>query len=418
MLEHGVYLPSTGLTGFGHKPLFSDLNSPLWATLIEELKCEEALASSCVFLSSESIYFFPASKIERLYLLLRDFDVMFLFYLRDQAEVIQSGYLQKLKSRRQKTFLTHFKKDNRLLSPRVRNYLEIIGRFDAVFGAEAISIRVFDRNRFPEGNVVYDVIAALGLGPESRFPVSAHVQNNSLDVASAQLLNVFDSVCDDAEARTLLVDELLQCIQAHGGSGSQFLDEPALQFISGHYASSNKLLMERYAIEPCGSRLFAPSITANTRIDEPALLVNLSKQLSSPLWSGQVLEGLALDLITTSASGWGNSLPAGVWSLGSLSEISFRLPARMGYVRLQPLRLFFNGVYFGENNSTEVWCQDKFLGRIDLSNGHCDIPIEYVENHRQVDLELHHDFPQSPASLGKNDDSRLLAYRLVSLGYE
>jgi hypothetical protein len=418
LLERGIYLPLSGLTGFGHIHLFKDLNSPVWDELHDELSGDEARHASCVFLSWEGIGLYSPERIDQLRNKLEHHEVSLLFYIRDQVEAIQSGYLQNLKTGRQKITLRGFEHNQRLLTPMWRDYLQTANHFEAVFGREAISFRLFERRLFPEGNVVFDALLALGVPPGDRFIASAHNQNISLDVTSAQILNLFDSVSGDEHARKLLVNELLWYIERHDSKGGRFFSPAAVRTIVNHDASSNAELMARYNIDSGGGTLFPGSLNKGHRVDGLDMLDELTAKLTYPLWEGETLEGEALALVTDSAPGWSDANVDGVWSIGEQSRFDFKLPSPMGYPPSRPLRLTFKGVYFSGNETTEIWCGGKFLGNRDLRRYSFEIPLDYLEDDREVHLLLRHASPQSSADLDESEDQRLLAFQILSLGYE
>ena len=106
-LARGVYVPATGLTRVGHFPLFKDSASPDWQKLGKEL--EEAGEYNYAILSYEGLHFLEDEQLALIREHLQGHALTFLFYLREQSEIIQSGYLQKLKRRKQPYTLADYR---------------------------------------------------------------------------------------------------------------------------------------------------------------------------------------------------------------------------------------------------------------------------------------------------------------------
>lgn len=413
LLEHGIYYPLAGL-GFGHSLLFEDLQGIYWNELVEEIS-SNAQGADCVFLSWEGVGFYRPEQISQLQDLLREYEVELLFYIRDQVDLVQSGYLQRLKKARQIYKLSDFAGNARLLTPPQRNFSETIGRFEAVFGAQAISLRLFDPSLFPDGNIVFDVLLALGLDSDARFITAANRQNTSLDVASALLLNIFDTVSDDSKGRALLVDELIWYVNKHGGNGMQFLDADSREHITEHYKYSNAAIKKRYNIDSPYDGLFAPRATEVKHQEGQDILERLAYQLRVSLWDGKVLEGTELEVLAGGLRGWSKSEPSGMWSVGDVSKLSFRLPSPRGYAPSRKFQLDFRGNYFADNRFTEIWNKEELRGTYDLRNMSLEVPLEWLEDQRELHLTLRHAAPQAPVG---SPDTRVLAYQLASLAYK
>ncbi|MEZ5503784.1 MAG: hypothetical protein R3E50_14405 [Halioglobus sp.] len=100
LADRSIYVPSTGLgEGNGHATLLSRLDTAELASLAAELETARANGMAQALLSWEGMasFRFGRSKIRRLVAALGAVEVRVLVYLREQAQIIQSGHLQQVK---------------------------------------------------------------------------------------------------------------------------------------------------------------------------------------------------------------------------------------------------------------------------------------------------------------------------------
>lgn len=419
----GIYVPTTGLTGFGHIALLESPAGETWPELHRELDQPQARASQCVVLSWEGVFFYRPEQVKALAAQLEPYDTQIFFYLRNQVDVIQSGYLQKLKGARQKHLLSHFSTEPTLLEPPGRNYLRVFRKFEAAFGRDALRGRVYDRADFPRGSVIYDFMNVLGFGEESYFPMPEQNTNVSLDVPSAQLLNLFDTLSHDKKAREKLVNELLLNIAVHGAEQQWFLGEEQVQHIVQHYAASNAELNRRYAIRATDSAaaLFGQAQAASQIGASSQLLSHLSQQLTHAVWDGDAVSGDSLHTLLLSGQGWSVAGEDGVWSVGEKSTIKFRLPVARAYRPTRDIEIGFVGQYLatpgGERPVTGVRIAGSSIGELNLEQASIVLKPSQLQGLSRVEIELLHNNPQAPSALYDSEDDRLLCYRLRSLSY-
>lgn len=406
LLEKGILLPQTALTGLGHIELFKNLESPLWQDLRQELKGPEAAQAHAAFLSWEGIHFYSSSEIELLRQQLANYDVSLIIYIRNQLDIIQSGYLQQLKTRKQAVTLAGYQRSEWLLNPRTRDYHATFEKFAAVFGEDAVDMRIYDPERFPEKSIVYDILGAIGLPAETKVPLSATRQNISLDIPSAQILNIFDSVCDDVDARRHLVNELTFHIKHQGGGSSRFLDQAAVEKVEANFASSNRQLKELLGLPGEGGSLFRRRDAPESSVADPCpVLSSLARQVDAPLWDGKELSAMELGKIFGWGSGWKECTEEGVISFRTPCAVRFRAPIKIWLVEPGSLRLHFNGSYLGKARTSTLYSGGQCLGEFDMSACSIDVPKESLEQGRKLDLNIEH--AQAEAS----------GYRLESLSY-
>ena len=99
LADRQVYLPSEGLgENNGHAALFESENPAALERLQEELLAARAARHHLAILSWEGLSLFSRSRIRQLLSYLAPADYSVLVYLREQADIVQSGYLQQVKS--------------------------------------------------------------------------------------------------------------------------------------------------------------------------------------------------------------------------------------------------------------------------------------------------------------------------------
>lgn len=413
LMRNGVYVPESGLSGFGHVALFRELGGENWQPLLEELRALDQTRYRHCFLSYEGIRAFDAAQLALVRDHLRDYEVTVLFYLREQAEILQSGYLQRLKSEAQPLSIAHLNADHSLLVPDSRDYFRLLRKFESVFGREGLALRLYQPDTWRDGSIVWDLLEFLGCAPDDQIAPSVQRQNISLDVQSARILNVYDSYAGDSAHRAALVEDLLWLAQRHPGGSKYFLAADAVQAIRDHYRVSNAALAQRYGIGfACRDCAAHPPGGRVSYLDELARLARY------PRWKGERLEGPGLAALLQHQPGWSRVESWGAWSLGDASHVEFRLPLSRFTGFEDALVLRFRGRYFADNTSTRVLANDILIGEFDLREGVVNIPFRLLDDDRVVHLQLLHQAPVSPAALGMNDDGRRLAYGLQGIGFD
>jgi len=416
LLRHGIYLPSTGLSGFGHVTLFRDLGADNWQPLLDELAgLDQGQITRC-FLSYEGICHFDEDSLALVREHLDRHEVKVLFYLREQAEIIQSGYLQALKTARSPLSIAHINADHALLGHVNRDYFLMLETFRSVFGAKAIEVRLYQPEAWPDGSIVWDFLAAIQCPPDDSFTPSSSKQNISLDLQSGRILNVFDSYGDNAGGRESLVEDLLWLIQKYPGGTRYILDQAAVQEIRERYRDSNAALAARYGIEFKYSNCFQGPDGAE-RGGGASYTMDLAGLTRYHRWKGEQLEGPELAALLQYSPGWSTPESWGVWSVGNVSRIEFRLPLARFTGWENSLVLNFRGCYFADNTSTQIWINGHFIEDASLCEHALNIPFHMLDENRVAHLELRHQAAVSPVDLASGVDTRTLAYGLQSLGY-
>jgi hypothetical protein len=126
----GVALPQTGHSeGYGHVLLFEDRTNAHLERLQSELARLEQEGVRLAVLSWEGLNTYTPEQLENVRRHLGGREVEILAYLREQSEVVQSGYLQAIKQRIQRRTLDDFNSQDRLISPPHIDYASLLERY-------------------------------------------------------------------------------------------------------------------------------------------------------------------------------------------------------------------------------------------------------------------------------------------------
>tara|TARA_R110002049_G_scaffold142673_2_gene304553 strand:- start:4111 stop:5340 length:1230 start_codon:yes stop_codon:yes gene_type:complete len=166
LLESGFYYPLTGIRVAAHHEIAEALGNKMPAEregLLEKLYLElksEIQLTNCrnVIISSEQLQSCNPALVASFF---RDFDVIPVCYLREQAAYLRSSYLQKVHATDYAGSVEQFYQEG--FSTDYRVFLE---KWQAAFDRD-ISVRVFDRGSLTDGDAVRDfLIAIMGLTKE------------------------------------------------------------------------------------------------------------------------------------------------------------------------------------------------------------------------------------------------------------
>lgn len=425
-LDRGVLIPGTGhVHGFGHVTLFKGPSYELVDELNDELKKHEAQGIQNAFVSWEGLPLVGAQKLQEIREKLSSHSIYVVAYLREQSEVLQSVYLQTLKTRAQKRSIEDYLRSKKLLTPRHLNYLAILEKFDSVFGSTSIIARVYKTEHFKACSVLHDILSLMGLEADKEFVMSKEKQNISLDVPSAYLLNLLDGYYTEEKGRKNLVDTLLDEIAIKGGQGKYFLNKEQVEYIQETFKAANVQLQKKYFPEANNkTSLFSPAKKTWCSLDERAVLdcyrdtMNvLYKQREYIAWDGELLEGMQVQYLVSTTEGWSNPESWGIWSEGKRSWIKFRLPRSNISPRHTFLKLTIQGKYFHDNTETKIIVNNRKFIESSLTNASFNIPINELDNQRRISIELVHLKPVSPMALGMNTDHRELAFGIKNISY-
>ncbi len=435
LLARSVYVPETGLgEGNGHAGLLRLMEAGALAQLAAELLAASEAGYAQALLSWEgmSSLWFDRRHIRRLLGALGGFQVHVLVYLREQAEVIQSGHLQRVKRNMHLLDIAAIEHP-RTLRERVRalaalrnpnrNYYRLLRPWQRCIPGATFSVRIYHRAQLHGGDVVSDFLDQLKVRRDEHFIGAREYYNQSLDVEGALLLETLKKLPAWKDRIIALVDVTQSLIGVEGQATRYFLSEKTVASIRRHYRRSNFKLARHFmgsdaypfeALSPCWRSESLAAIEARARQRLP----KVEQLMLTPTLMGEA-KGKDLATMVDLAMGWSTVRDWGAWSSGSESRIRFRLFRHWLMQGTVSVRLVIEGRYYGTNTRTNVRINAVDVGEQDLTAGNCDIviPVSALYLHEVIEITLAHHAPVSPAALEGAADQRLLAFGVERVAY-
>jgi hypothetical protein len=420
----GIHVIRTGLhRGAGHPSLFTKLaQSSTVETLAQEVA---ALPEDChtVLLTWEGVHFFEAEDRDLLRGILRRYfpeaGLLFVYYVRNQVDLIQSGVLQQLKQLSIPTGtildlhrpLAEIPAHNRQhLFNRKRLFNRRVAAWRRTFPDADFIVRLYDRRRLLNGDVIDDFHEAIGIETDEAFARPRASANASLTAEAAIVLHRFASLAWAQHDQRRAVDTLLP-YGSIGGSGD-YLHEDTRAAMAEHYRADNADLVAAYpacdGIDDIRSRP-RPLITAE-EID--ACTHFLLGQSEFPTLLEGTVRRDQLDRLNL-LCGWDQARDNGAWAIGPRSVLRFR-PRGMhfgGYT--EGVDVTLGGRYAGRLKQTDhVLVNGTDLGPVRLGEPF-RIPVEALDQTVNIELTLEH----QPARrfLAREEEQR--TFLLQSLSY-
>ena len=426
-LSRSIYIPKSGFSSdAGHATILKTLDANDLKALSTELEKAKAQGYRVALISWEGMSFFSSPQIRRLANALPSFPIRVLIYLREQAEIIQSGHLQWIKmskdalgiatiaqpcTSRKKIAAFLFKRDSR------RNYYHMLRQWERCIPDAKFTARVFSKSTLYSGEVVADLLHLLQLSIEEGFEVATENQNPSIDVELALFIEMWRQSKKSAQE----VDELVYLAQLqldqNANSTKCFLDEASVQSIRKYFKRSNQKLAKRYM----DSEQYPFSDLASCwRKDDweevQARAVNLLQKVSQRTY---ISSGAAIHGVVDFIAGWHKPEHWGMWSLGKTSVARFCIPQEHLNDEVDAIRLVINGRYCGNNNTTSIVVNSVNFGQQDLSNYRADlvVPLTALLTNGIIEVVFSHQHPISPFELNGTHDNRALAFAMTTFGY-
>lgn len=421
---HGIHVIRTGLhRGAGHPSLFTNLHQQ--ATLQELADEVDTLPDDCdtVLLTWEGVHFFPDEDRT----LLRDvLDRSFpgarrtiVYYVRNQIDLIQSGVLQQLKQLSVPTAtivdlhrpLAEIPARSRvnLFSPK-RQFHKRVRAWQRTFPEAEIVVRLYDRRRLRNGDVIDDFHEVIGLTTDEGFARPRSSANASLTAEAALVLHRFCQLAWSHHDRRRTVDALLP-YGAIGGSGD-YLHADTRAAMAAHYAADNEDLV---AAHPACAGIEESRSAPRPVIPEDevaACAAFLLEQGEYPTILESTVKRDQLDRLNL-AVGWDLHRENGTWALGPRSVLRFR-PRGMhfgGYT--DAVHVTLGGRYAGRRKETDnLLVNGVSLGPTRLGDP-IRIPIDLLDHTVDIELVLEHELGRR--FLTAEDEQR--TFLLQSLSY-
>lgn len=429
-----VYIPGTGLgADNGHAALLERLDSASLDQLRTELESAEQQGFTAAIISWEGMCRYKPAQIRKLCSALRAFDLRLLVYLREQADIIQSAHLQWIEMNRNAIPVASLAEPSNLyqtlrkklfLRLPGRDYHALLKRWLAARADMKISVRTFEASSLVTGDVVADFLAQLGLSIDDHFKRHENEVNPSIDVETALMLQSWrERSLSENELRTRM-DIAIAIAETEPTRARYFFDRRAVHEVRRHYSRSNTAV-SRIAQLDATKPLFTakdcwsdePLDTVKARAAARAKRAELETKIPT-LWHSCAGAALANDIHL--ASGWSEIEPWGVWSEGSLSTCSFRIPHSVIRQTTDAIDLQIIGKYYGDNATSGISINDVDYGQVDLSKlgAKLRVTAEQTPPPGYLNIEIRHTAPASPYEMEGKEDRRALAFALSSVSYQ
>ena len=414
LAKRGIFVPPRFLDhGNGHASLFQNFRGDNLQYFVNEID-ESSLNSALV--SWEGIHVFPRQDLELLFEYIDHYELIIIYYIREQAQIMQTGAFQLLKHEKQSfDFLT--KQEFRM--PEVREYEKIVDAWLAVFPAAKFQLAVYDREHLKGHDVVEDFFYQIGSPIDDEFLKDNAEINPSLDFYSAQVLSMLEATCEfETYERVEIVNSLLSYNANSSSNEKYFYSKAQVKDIQDHFYESNKRLLDRFGIG-VSSLVSTKKVwrSSESRSSVIARISSIFDHLENDFILSILPHGKVFgpELAKILGAGW---YPVGhqiAWSRNDRSVIHIQLGDLKGVTDKDTVYLQISGHYATTIEAmTELFCDGEFLGDYDLSKAKIMIPVDKIEDRKSISFTLVH--PQSiiPADLGLNEDTRSIAYALRS----
>lgn len=214
--------------------------------LLEEI--EEARPSRVVF-SDEALYTLPDAALGRLseFLTAHFGPVHVIAYLRRQDDHLVSYYQQQVKVGETRR-LAQFAADPGY----PYDYEQRLGDLCAVLRPSSVTVRRFERSRFPGGRLEADFLRAAGIDSDG-LDIGQVARNESLAATSVEFLRLYNlHQVEHAGARVGVMDhrDLVARLAEHDSGAQLSLPEAVLDEFMARWESSNQAVATSYFGEP------------------------------------------------------------------------------------------------------------------------------------------------------------------------
>jgi hypothetical protein len=425
----GILVPRAGWSaGNGHNGFIGRDTDELLAEISQEMDEFSASGGRTAVLSFESFTLFDVETIEKLSRYFAKHEVVLVAYLREQSELIQSAFLERVKGGGRHKSLADFGLDKPLSFPQYLDIHSVIKKWQEGFSHELTVItKIYDTADLVDNDAAADFLTLLGVDDLSGFEFLRKQQNASLDVPSVALLNLLDALFSEFPSRGLLVDALLVNIAENGMGPRYFLHDTQVDAVREHYATSNQRVLEQYrpvnCAEPDRAQLFsfrpvaggAPAESSTELLARVTQIVNHFKGVF--LWRGKALKAHALKRISAGdEQGWYPPTFKGAWSKGGSSTITFHLPVSQLNAGGGLIDLAFKGHYVGGFSATSVSCGEIAAQRCKLSDFVLRIPKDAADTRGKVVVTLEHILDESGQETQELSESSRV-FHLEELSY-
>ena len=431
-LRQSIYIPTTGLgRNNGHSDLLSSKNQESWNEFADELSAAGSEGYHSAVVSWEGMAAYGRQDIAHLYRYLKGFQIAVVVYLREQADILQTGHLQQVKSNRNSKTITDLEFSGNwirnaqrklYLKRSRRNYYLLLRCWETTIPEATFRVRIYDRNQLIGADITLDFLHVLGLSTGADFVPAERIDNPSIDAEAALFIESLQKKGESAANIARLTDIAESYLRRNGTRSKYFLSALTVQKIRRLFEPSNRKVARRYL--NTNNELF-PEKKYCWRDEDFATLkkrsLNLAKEIREvdriPTLVG-VSEGAHIPAHVSLVSGWCQPASWGVWSKGHCSVLKFRVMHRHIKLGHKRLCILLVGKYYGENTHTLVTVNGRFFGEQRLVGGNRDITLctDDLPDYEVIEIRLQHTAPVSPREYEGKKDGRELAFLLMRIG--
>ncbi len=416
--DQGIYIPTTGLArAAGHPHLFNAISDPEMVSALAAEQPEQAT----VMLSWEGVHFFDRSKQIALRAALSETypgaSLTFLYYVRNQVDLIQSGVLQQVKQQTvPPNVITDLnrplsqipQRSSRFLFPASRYFHHRLEEWKTTFPDARFVVRLYDRERLLHGDILDDLHAVLELPVDDGFHRPLARTNASLSAEAVVVFERISRMVWDDEDRRRLIDVLL----SFRDGSANYLHDDVRAAIAERYTDDNRrLVAEHPACEGVDHSRSRPGPVIDQQVVEACQHFLLGQGNYPTLLAGKVARHDVGHL--NLAEGWESPGERGAWAIGARSVLRFR-PRSMHFTGFSDgLDITFNVRYPGQRTDTDdVLINGRSLGPMNLEDDSVHVSLSDLDTTYNVEIVLDH----SKSAPWRNDpDKRAVLIR--SLAY-
>ncbi|NQX88194.1 MAG: hypothetical protein HRT77_05990 [Halioglobus sp.] len=433
-LKHGVYIPVTGLgKDNGHGELLETMSPEAMSHVQAELLQARQDGYTRAVLSWEGMSFMKPTQILQLGLSLNSLNLWLLIYLREQADITQTSYLQEVKTGASPFSIDDFQGVPRstsalrallfCYSPR-RNYARLLRKWMRIIPQGNAIVREYRRDVLIDGSIIDDFLSQIGVHADRDFLRREQEANISLDVESAIIMNERDNASSTSLPRKADSFTLLSIIDSTGFGSRYFLSPSRVASIRRYYKRTNRLVGD-----VIGSPI--PDLFANPR---PCARDYTEKQIKNRTdFKRQRLASLqAVPMLFTTriphdspsknilSAGWSTMQEWGAWSEGADSEIRFRAPFWMISHEKAHVIIFLKGRYQGRNTRSEISVNGLNYGWLDLRRfvRTITLPVSAMQRNQTVVVKIAHEFAEEQSSPPNTTMSPPTAFGIEKFGIQ
>ena len=247
----------------------------------------EGTAAGHIILSSEHLAYLES---ENELQTLREFLLPFgrridvIVYLRRQDEHFTSDYAQIIKS----GGTAHFDQDDvakwNPLLPSILNFDTLLDRWASVFGADRVNVRVYEREKLVDGDVVIDFLHTARV-PHLQRLYRREDHNPSLDRHQVEFLRLFNAEMERRPGGVAAFPRgsLVEAVEASAGPEKVRLPDAKRRELFARYEASNRVVRDRFRPD-LKEGLFREPPSSNHPGCFPSLTTEQAVAIGADLW--------------------------------------------------------------------------------------------------------------------------------------